>query len=397
MRARTSLVALLLAALGAGVVAPDASAQPKGPPKITPPAPPVELVGVREVAAVVPERGFVDDPIATDGTRTALVVTDGAGLVEARVYGADGVSHQKVDLAAITAAPRRIYLTGERLLVVADEPSGAGVTATLVELSGKVVRRFPRATELWLRPLAGKEVVVAYDRAEVRGATQHQVAVLDLATGKRLPRKGGKVVVGADGRDGKLDLKVAYWLDDHTVVGGTKGGVWRKREDQRSPDTEAAYDLISGKWVRDQPIPNLLAYARRLEILSAHADQRHFVHVGDSGLEVWRDGAVTPLTLDQPYESYDVSSLRVVMKGDRLWMSLVVDPVNPAAVARQKADTEYLDVFEIDGGRATRRARLLAAKKKLAWGWSGDRLWVMEKNQGFSRGGKSLRFFELAP
>ena len=91
------------------------------------------------------------------------------------------------------------------------------------------------------------------------------------------------------------------------------------------------------------------------------------------------------------------ATARVVMRGDRAWISLVVDPVNPAAVARKKADVEYLDLFEVDGDHAVRRARILAAKKKLVWGWAGDTLWVLEKNVGFGRGGKALRLYRLAP
>ena len=99
--------------------------------------------------------------------------------------------------------------------------------------------------------------------------------------------------------------------------------------------------------------------------------------------------------LDPPLATYDPSTARVAMRGDRVWISLVVDPVNPAAVARKKADPEYMDLFEVDGGRAVRKARIFAAKKKLTWGWSGDTLWVLEKNLGFGRGGKALRFYRL--
>ena len=84
---------------------------------------------------------------------------------------------------------------------------------------------------------------------------------------------------------------------------------------------------------------------------------------------------------------------RLYLQRSRLFV--VVDPVNPAAVARKKADPEYLDVFELDGSRAVRRARILAVKKKLTWGWAGDTLWVLEKNVGFARGGKALRLFHL--
>jgi hypothetical protein len=64
-------------------------------------------------------------------------------------------------------------------------------------------------------------------------------------------------------------------------------------------------------------------------------------------------------------------------------------------VARKKADAEYLDLFEVDGDHAVRRARIFAPKKKLTWGWFGDALWVLETNVGFGRGGKALRLYRL--
>ena len=129
----------------------------------------------------------------------------------------------------------------------------------------------------------------------------------------------------------------------------------------------------------------------------AHPGERVFVHVPNDGseLQLWRDGRPTAIALDPPLSTYDASTARVVMRGDRPWISLMVDPVNPAAVARKKADAEYLDLFEVDGDHAVRRARIYAPKKKLTWGWFGDSLWVLEKNVGFARGGKALRFYRL--
>ena len=43
-----------------------------------------------------------------------------------------------------------------------------------------------------------------------------------------------------------------------------------------------------------------------------------------------------------------------------------------------------------------RRARILAPKTKLRWGWVGDTLWVMEKNVGFDRGSKMITLYRLA-
>lgn len=398
MLGRTSaVVAALALVLGAPALV---HAQPTGAPaKIVPPPPPAELVGLTAAGSVTPERGFVDDPVATDGARLAVIVTDGASLEEVRVLGPDGAAQATVNIAPIVPTVRRFNLLGNRLFLVAEDPAGGPVTATLVELDGKVVRKHAKATDLALRTIGGKDVVVAYTRSMAGANDVHQIALYDLVSGKKLAKRGGKLVVGADGKDAKLDFRLDYWLDDHTVAAGLRGGVWRKREDQRSPDTAAMYDLVTSKWVKDEPITDLHAQARRLEVLQAHPGERTFVHVpGDLGdLQLWRDGVATPIALDPPLSTYDPATARVVMRGDRAWISLVVDPVNPAAVARKKADVEYLDLFEVDGDHAVRRARILAAKKKLVWGWAGDVLWVLEKNVGFGRGGKALRLYRLAP
>ena len=129
----------------------------------------------------------------------------------------------------------------------------------------------------------------------------------------------------------------------------------------------------------------LIPWFRRL------AERGAAVVVGDPGRSYCPKDRMAPLA------TYDPASIHWSIRGDRVWFSLMVDPVNPAAVARQKADPEYLDLFEVDGSRAVRRARIFAPKKKLTWGWAGDTLWVLEKNVGFSRGGKSLRLFRLNP
>lgn len=375
-------------------------AQPRpGPSKIVPPPPPVELVGLTQTASLTPERGFVDDPIASDGTNLAVIVTDSGSLAELRVLAPDGASRATVNLSTIMPTVRRLYFTGGHIFAVADDPGGGPVTGALIGLDGKVIRRHARATDLTLRTIGGKDTVVAYTRTTAGAGEQHQIALFDPVSAKKIAKRGGKVVLGAGGRDTKLDLRVDYWLDDHTIAVGLHGGKWRKSEDQRSPDTQATYDLVNGKWIKDEPIPNLLAHAQRLEKLVAHSGDRVFVHVPTDGsdLEVWRDGVATPIVLDPPLATYDPASIQWATRGDRVWFSLTVDPVNPAAVARQKADPEYLDLFEVDGSRAVRRARIYAPKKKLAWGWAGETLWVLEKNVGFSRGGKSLRLFRLAP
>jgi hypothetical protein len=369
---------------------------PKAPPKIEKAAPPPNVVGLEAKGGFAPERGFIDDVVFTDGKRLGIVVTDGAAETEIQVISIEDAGElARVNVAAFAPQVRRFYILGEQLFVVADGEEGTAVTATLVGFDGKVVKTHKAATDHTLMPYNGADAVYTYTRTPQRtGGIVHSVDVFDLLKGKKLTKKPGKLTLGKDGRDAKIDFTPAYFTDGWTVAAGTRGGVWRKKEDSRSPDTAASYNLLTGKWIKDEPIADLLNRAKHLEIMTEHKVAL-FARMKDdlSTVEIWRDGVARPVTLDQPLEVYDPASLQYGTAGDKLWISMTVDPVNPAAVQRQKADPEYLDLFEVDGDRAVRRARVLSPKKKLRWGWVGDRLWVMERNIGFDRGSKVLTLY----
>jgi hypothetical protein len=378
---------------------------PKAPPKIVKDPPPAPLVSLTQLGAFAPEHGFLDDVVTTDGTRLGVVVTDGDALDEIQVLGmADAGEVAHVDVHALVPAVRRFYILGDRLFIVPEladgAPEGGDVTPVLVGFDGQPVKGGPKlrpATDHFIRPFKGQPALVSYTRDPgYRKGLLHQVEVFDLAKGGRLLKKPARVIVDKkDARDKTLDFKPLYFLDDMTVVVGTHGGVWRKSEDQRSPDTHAAWDLLSQTWVKDEPITDLMGRARSIEVMTANP-HRLFARMKEdnSTVEIWRDGKASPLTLDQPLELYNASSLAYAVRGDKLWVSLQVDPVNPPAVARKKADPEYLDLFEVDGDRAVRKARIFAPKKKLKWGWVGDTLWVMEKNVGFDRGSKLITLYK---
>lgn len=378
---------------------PNPKPAPRPVPKIEKTPPPPPLVGLETKGAFAPERGFIDDVVASDAERLGIVVTDGAAQVEVQlVSNTDLGELARIDVAKLMPAVRRFYLRGDALFLVGDSDDGSPVAGVLIGLDGKVRKAQKPATDHHLLPYAGTEAVYSYNlTTKPRGGAQHQLEVFDLLKGKKLSKKPGRLLLDKDGRDPKLDFTPAYFTDGMTVAVGTRGGVWRKKEDQRSPDTAASIDLLTGKWLKDEPITNLLGRARHLEIMTEHKSSL-FVRPTDdkSAIEIWRDGVARPITLDQPFEVYEPSSLAYARKGDTLWLSLMVDPVNGPAVARQKADPEYLDLFVVEGDRAVRKARILAPKKKLRWGWVGDRLWVMEKNVGFDRGAKLLTLYALS-
>jgi hypothetical protein len=394
MRASPWLAALVVAMTAGPTWAQPKPARP-APPKIVKDPPPPPLVGLTALGGLRPAAGFIDDPIAVSGPHLLAIVRAGADVKIARLNLADGALASELAIGAVTPEPHHVVPVGDRLLVV----HGVGDLhdAVVLDATGKPGRSWKAARDFAVRTINGKPAVIAVTTTARGKATVHDVTLYDLGTGKKLKKKGGALTIGPDGLDAKLDFRPVYFQDDGTVAVGVRGGVWRKRENQRSPDSWAAYDLVTGAWRTDEPITDLIGLARRQPILAAHDGERVFARMLDdlSAVEAWRDGKATELTLDQPLDVYDPTSLQYSLRGDSLWLSLTVDPTNPPAVRRQKADPRYLDLFEVTGDRAVRRARLLLGKTGVRWGWAGDTWWVLEKGAGIGRGGPAINLYKL--
>jgi hypothetical protein len=59
--------------------------------------------------------------------------------------------------------------------------------------------------------------VYSYTAIPTRGGTLHQIEVFDLLKAKKLTKKPGRLLIGKDGRDAKLDFKPAYFTDGMTA------------------------------------------------------------------------------------------------------------------------------------------------------------------------------------
>jgi hypothetical protein len=383
------------------LIVASAHAQPNRPPEARPALP--ALVGATEVVSLTAPSGFIDDVVAADGDRVAYVIADGAAKAELHVLTLASKHEAVVDVSPVTVRPVALRLVGQRAFVVGRLADGNQVAA-LVELAAKGKRPAGRtvykiASAAHITPIVrdGKQRVAVHRTTETPAGIRHTVEVLAIETGRRIARPRS-LVLDATGTDKKHAFRVNHWSDGYTRAHGIKSGEWDRKEDQRTPDAEGTYDFVTGKLAK-RTITDLFEQRRRFQALAGDAARGEFLALDyeSDGLHLWHDAAPRPLELDQPLTNYDSRSLQGVVTGAGAgWLALTVDPVNPDAVARKKADPVYLDVFRIADGKAARRARIFAKGTRYRFGIAGgDRFWLLERNQGFDRGGKRLTVYQL--
>jgi len=381
-----------------------ALAQPEAPkPTVPPPRPPAQLiVGATEVLKLSAAVGFIDDAVAADGDRLAYVVADSAEKAALHVVSLASRDEQIVDISTVTLHPTAITLVGQRAFVVGRDEAGTQVAA-LIELA-TTNKRKPAGTALYkLGPAAhitpitrdGKLRVAVHRTTDRAGATRHQTELVAIETGRRVAA-GRPLELAASGASAQHELRVNHWSDGYTRAHGIKAGTWDRKENERGPDVEATFDLVTGKLAK-QPITDLFDQKRRFQALADAGGALDFVRVAPDGTpQLWRAGKGLALQLDQPFATYDPSSLAAIVGPDGAWLALKVDPVNPDAVARQKADPEYLDIFQVTAdGKGARKARVYAPRMRFRFGVAGSRFWILERNQGLDRGGKRLTLYQL--
>lgn len=402
VRGASSFVVLTLISAGLAVAQPAPPAPP-APPKAGVPA----LIGAAELVKLTPPAGFIDDPVATDAERIAYVVAETGSKAELHVYSYALKAEQVIDLAAVTLHPIALQLVGPRALVIGVTEDGSQ-NAAMLELTdkgkgkppGTIVYKLGPATHITAITREGKPRIAVHKATPSSTGTRHQVDLLAIETGKRVTA-GRPLDLDATSKQAKLELTVNHWSDGMTRAYGIKAGAWDRKEDQRSPDTEATYDLISGK-LEAKKIDDLYDQRRRFQALADAGGQLDFVRTAwdNSGLQVWKSGKPKPITFDEPLTNYDPKSLQAIVTADGgAWLVLKVDPVNAAAVERKKADPEYLDVFRVGAdGKALRKSRILAKGVRHRFGLisdkTGDKFWLLERNNGFDRGGRSLTVYQ---
>ncbi len=379
-----------------------------GPTKPLPPPSPKpnvpEVVSATEVVKLTATGGFVDDPIAADDTRLAYVVADAANKAELHVYTHATKAEVVIDLAAVTLTPIELAFVGKRLLVIGRTDNGSHMAA-LVELDPKakkpVVYKLAPAVDMSIITRDGaKRLAVHRVGSGANGAIRHDVELVSLESGKRVGA-ARSLEIAEDGTNAKLGFRVNHWSDGYSKAHGIKQGEWDRKENERAPDFETTYDLVTGKFVDKQKIGDLFEQRRRFQTLAAEGTNGRTdiirMNWDNATVQLWRAGKLRTIELDQAITQYDPGSLQGVMNADgSAWLMFKVDPTNAEAVARKKADPQYVDIFRVaaDGKTATRKARVLAHGVRMRFGAVGDKFWLVERNTGFERGGKWVALYQ---
>ena len=369
------------------------------------------------VATLIPDTGFVDDPFTFDmaGSRLAYVASDAGNSCHLVVV--DTVQRTelyRVNIGKFTLKPERVefVLDGEQFLVWARDEKTGKKRVGLLDSKGRIKRKFGPADDIVQTNFQGQEALVLHDVSSLKKKgkrarhkegdprVRHSVTVYGLRNGKVLGKKGQLDLDETD-KSAALDFTLKYWAQDFTVAVGIKGGVWDRKEDQRSPDFEGWYDMTTATFSKRIPIQHLVQHRERMERLVKHAKRNRDIIVRHnlSGVDLVNDGVFSPLDLEVPFHHYDHTSLVTqASSSGNIYFTLTIDPVHPDAAAKRRAVEPWMDLYEYNPQtkKAVRRARLLPPKgRRHSWRATSTYWALVPRHIGFDRGGTQLLLYAL--
>ena len=396
----TRLVTSLALAVGAaGLVTLAAATQAHA--RIMEPelAPPAMLTATKPMYRVMPSTGFIDDAIWSDGKTLAYIISDAAAQADVHIVDVATKAERVVTLPPALRQPKAIRVFGETLLVIVINDREQQVAHWLpLGKSKKPAVRAAAATSISMQVRLGKQVLVLYTRRNA-ATLVHSIEILDAATGKRLAISRN---LETDGQGNtvasskKLGFRINHWDGGYALAYGIRDGEFNAKEKQRSPNQEAVYDMVAGKFIANTPIKDYFEQRRRFDTLQSRGDLT-FVAVSKdrSALESWQRGSNVEIKGIE-LAKYRTDSLVATMGTDGVWFGLAIDPANAAAIAQKKLEAEFFDIFHVVDGVAVRVAHISSPSRQFAIGWSAtNTIWLTEKNRGFARGSKVLELVQL--
>ena len=366
------------------------------------------------VHTIAPSHGFVDDPFSFDRAGSRLLYVQADAGVSAHIVVVDVAQRTelfRVSLEKFSLRPSRVEFAvdGEHFLVWSQDEKSGKQRVALLAANGRVARKFGPADDIVRTQYQGQQALVVHEISSLKKRRKHRegdpvvrhtVGVYAVATGKLLGKKT-KLDLDGTNRSKKLDFAFKYWAQNFTVAVGIKGGVWDRKENQRSPDFEGWYTMPTATFSKRLPITNLVAHRERLAKLIKHARRSRDIVVRRNltGIDFVDNGNFKALKLAEPFRHYDPKSLVTqVSSTGNLFFTLTIDPVHPDAAAKRRAVKPWMDLYEYSPAtnKVIRRARLLPPKvRKYSWRATKSHWAIIPRHIGFDRGGTKLLLYAL--
>ncbi|HET6283904.1 MAG TPA: hypothetical protein VFH73_23315 [Polyangia bacterium] len=356
--------------------------------------------------ALKPVEGYYDEGFSLEpgGGRLVVIRTDGATFSKLEIIdlktgqlagSADlGQSDQRVDAAELLA-------NGAGTLLTIRDLTTDRLSAALLDATGRVTAKTPSATAFG----RSESLVVAMDKKGVaRFGTGSEVTYTISAF--RLPGLApvGKPHVFKVGPEGDIkgtDIKFISFHDGYAKILGQRAGSYDKQKDFRRPSRMVVLDALTGKVASENEIEDVYAWALASKLRGEKVNRTTFVQLNQeqNGFDVVDSlGRKQPLSLAVPFRLYDHRTLNDQEGPEKgaYYVAVAIDPVNPDAVARQKADLPMLDLYAVDVAKrsSTHRTRILLPRA-VTWKAGYGKLVVLKRFKSFARGGDALDVYDI--
>jgi hypothetical protein len=341
--------------------------------------------------------GFIDDALAlrSDGRAVAYITTDGATTATLHLADLSG-TETKIAGAPVDAVAVH-WLGQDRVLIVRGAEGSS--TAQLFTTSGAGQQKLGPFSRLAVATVGGRRAIVTYLRAE-KGGNDHVLVAYAADTLRPFKRRAWHENTEGQIKLGAASIKPLWWSDGFTVLAAMRAGEYDRARDVQRPDRFTRIDAFSGKIIDEKELEDVLEFLRTSQIRRSAPNQPAIAHFSDDRKVLTLVDGLGDRTimLSRELRKYDPTSLAFQVIDDRhVALSLTVDPVNPDAVKRQKADPDDIDLYDID--RQTRTGTLLlrlpAEGRRCSWQIASDRLLLLRKSKGFDRGGIALELYGL--
>jgi hypothetical protein len=353
-----------------------------------------------------PDKGFVGDAMAFDASESqfAYIHTDSAQFLNIVVLGTSDwkpIATLKVEDPA--TIPKALAFTpdGKRIVLLWMDGYKGTRGAMLFDVAGKkLLKKVGPGNHAAIITHKGAQVVaLTTTKTDRKGGNSYTVTAYRTTDFRRAA--GGKVYVEADLQLRRPKIRLLYWEPGHASLVGMQKGKYDRKRDIRLPEQGTRYDLLLRKVTWSEEPKEVVAWTKATTMRPNHPNQFRFLEVSDDYKTIHyvdKNNNLGVVKTPVKWSLYEARSLvqRETWDGETLHWSVTIDPVNPDAVRRKKADKERCDLYRLDPGpRATPLGQVLTRKRKFTW-TAGKRFFsYLYKLKGFGRGGKEVAVFKV--